>query len=1194
MTSGQRDFPVVGIGSSAGGLEATETVLKGLPPKCGMAIVIVQHLAPDYESQLPSILARSSRMKVVTATNGARVVPNCVYVIPPNRALRIEGGVLRLHTRKTGLWNSIDEFLTSLASDRGESAVGIVLSGEASDGTEGLGRIKAAGGITFAQQPGSAGHSSMPASAIASGAVDFVLPPAAIARELKRIGAHRFLKNPTDAPASEGASLKDIFAILRAKKNVDFSGYRQGSVMRRILRRMAIKRVSRVEAYVAELRRDPAETAALLDDLLIKVTSFFRDPLAFKALKAKVYPQLFGRTPSREPVRLWVAGCSTGEEAYSHLINMLEFIGNRPVPLQIFATDLSERALDAARLGIYPERIAHELSPDRLRKFFVKVPSGYQVRKSLRDLCVFARHDILRDPPFGNLDLLSCRNVLIYFDNAMQRRVLPIFHYALKPGGALLLGSSEGVGEFSDRFAAIDKSCKLYGKKNVSVRAPIDFAEHSSAPVGVVRKAETEMESRPSTGGGKRDLQSSVEAAILESFSPAGVVVDKHFDIVFSKGDTSPYLTLGRGRPALNLFKMARVDLVVELRALLEKAKKEGGPVTREGLQIKRESRVRALTLHASPIAGTEPLWLVLFSDSPYIDTAHRLKDESKQLSRLRQELTSTREYLRKVSQEQDSSSEEVRAANEEILASNEELQSTNEELQIAKEELQSANEEMGTVNEELSVRNGELNALTNDLSNLLNSSHLPIVMLGSDLHIRRMTPSAERVLGLLPAHVGKSLIDIPLSVSIPGLEKMLTETIDSASIRESEVQDRRGRWYQLSVRPYMTSDKKIDGAVLTFLDVSDRCQALAAHRERQAHAEAIVNTVIEPLVVLDDGLRITSMNVAFGQMFGVNESAAKGEPLFMLKKGRWNTVRLRTQLESLMGKGKPFATFEFESNFRGRGRRTHRASARLIDSGSHREILLAMEDVTDRNAANEAESLRQREQMQRDFLADISHELRTPIATIKGFAETMLVDGLKDVKHSLEFLQTIDRHASRLHDLVEDLLTLSSLESGRKHLRPQPVLLRGLIDDIIETVAPSARVKSVSIKARIPENIKLLADKTQLSGALRNLIENAVKFNKTKGRVEVNAELYGTEVRISVHDTGMGITKADQARVLKRFYRARSARAKGLSGNGLGLAITKTIAEAHGGRLWLDSVWGRGTTFHLALPLRPQNGAQR
>ena len=721
---------------------------------------------------------------MVEVVEGTAVKPDHLYVIPRNSEMTISRGVLHLaeHEQPRAVNMSIDIFLRSLAADQGNNAIGIVLSGTATDGTLGLTAIRGEGGITFAQDS-SAKYDGMPASAVASGSVDFVFSPAEIANELGRIAQHPYVRGKgielEEVGDTTEKQMAQVFAMLRRITRVDFSEYKPPTVGRRVARRMALHKVEDLHDYVALLQHNNDEVKALYQDLLINVTSFFRDPQAFEALKSIVYPTFIEGQGSRTaPVRIWVPGCSTGEEAYSHAMSLVEFLGEEraEILIQIFGTDLSETAIQRARMGLYKESIEADVSAIRLRRFFHRVDSGYQISKSIRDLCVFSEQNVFSDPPFSRIDLVSCRNVMIYLSQKLQERVAPLFHYALNPGGFLMVGSSEGLlGSGAELFDMADKTQKIYRKKAAPTPPPVTFGFPARTPEVYVDQAEL-----PHPGNGTPalppmapDLQREADRLLLARYSPPAVVVDNQLDIIQSKGHTSSFLELPVGKASLNLLKMARAGLLYELQNAIDEARKSGMDAVRTNVSVEQNGGANLINLRVTPFrtpvqdktsfivvfepaAGLQSVPSAVAVPSPLSEDERNVKD--RQILQLKQELDAAKEYLQSIIEALESTNEELQSANEEIQSGNEEMQSTNEELQTSKEELESANEELHTVNEEMQHRNELLTQLNNDLTNLLNSVNLPIVTVGPDLSVRRFTPQAAKVLGLTAADFGRPI----------------------------------------------------------------------------------------------------------------------------------------------------------------------------------------------------------------------------------------------------------------------------------------------------------------------------------------------------------------------------------------------------------------------------------------------------
>lgn len=1039
--SGSTSFPIVGVGASAGGLEAFTQLLKALPLDTGMGFVLIQHLDPEHESALTQILSRVTSLPVKEIAHEEPVLPNHVHIIPRDTNLTIEQGLLKLARRPKGRQphRPIDTFFESLAQDQRERAIGVVLSGTASDGTLGLEAIKAEGGITFAQDD-SAKHDSMPRSAVAAGCVDLVLAPADISKELARIARHPYaagkfsegamraeedraqataheedstplppgegdaarggggkrarLEAARTPPSSSADGYKKILLALRSHSGVDFSLYKSTTIQRRITRRMILTHHETLSAYAAFLRGNGEELNALYSDVLISVTSFFRNPEMFDVLQHTVLPEML-KQRGDGPLRCWVLGCSTGQEAYSIAMAFVEAAEKAPRMrnLQIFATDLNEALLDKARHGVYAKSLAAEITPERLRRFFVEEEGGYRVAKSLREMVVFARQNLIADPPFSRMDLISCRNLLIYLEPSLQKKALPTFHYALKPTGFLLLGASESIGSFTDLFETVDKKHKIYSRKSAATPAtyfPVARG-HVDLPPPPRRKRPATLvephETREALAGlkGGLDAQREADRITINQFSPPGVLVSADLQIVQFRGPTGAYLEPPAGKATLDVLKMAREGLMLPLRSALQQAKRTNKTARKQNVRIKQDGRARPVNLEVIPLKNvSERGFLILFeepaqaarrdaltaaSERPRAATLNK-KQERSRISEVETELAETREYLQAMQEQHEAANEELQAANEEVQSANEELQSINEELETSKEELESANEELTTLNEEMNGRNVELTRLNNDLINLQTSTRLAIVLLGRDLTIRRFSPQAQKQFDLLPTDVGRPIAhlrhhlmvsaerDAPQArQSAANLESLAADVISSVREREYEVYDEATRrWYQLRIRPYMTLDSKIDGAVVLLVDI----EALKQHERALAiardYAENTIATVREPLLVLDAALRVESVNRAFYRVFQVAAKATIGRSVFDLGNGQWALPRLRELLTDVLPQRSTIEDFKVEHDFEHIGERIMLLNARrLVEPHRQSErILLAIEDITERAQADD------------------------------------------------------------------------------------------------------------------------------------------------------------------------------------------------------------------------------------------------
>ncbi|MEG5038083.1 MULTISPECIES: chemotaxis protein CheB [unclassified Microcoleus] len=1221
LTETDAPFPIVGIAASAGGLAAFTGLLSHLPTDTGMAFVLIQHLEPNHKSLLSEILARTTQMPVNEVKDGVAVEPNQVYVIPPNTKMVVCKGVLQLSPREKvyGKYMPGDAFFTSLAIDRGHKAIAVVLSGGDGDGSLGLKAIKAAGGMTFAQCQGTAKVDSMPNTAVATGNVDFVLPPEKIADELANYSHHPLLTGPlpltkVEESPEQGDALPTIFALLKSTTGVDFSHYKPTTISRRIQRRMVLYKLESLNDYAQHLRHNSAEVTALYEEILIHVTSFFRDAEAFEKLKDLVFPRITQNKSAETPIRIWVAGCSTGEEVYSMAICLLEFLGDRAIqpPIQIFATDIGEQAINKARSGVYSENQMVDVSLERRTRFFIpEVGGSYRISKAIRELCVFARQDLGSDPPFSNIDLVSCRNVLIYLGESLQKKVMPIFHYSLNPTGFLLLGTSESTGEFSYLFTSVDKKSKIYAKKLTATRPNFSFTP-SSYPVA---KAPERQEVKDNFTN-SLDLQQETDQLILNRYAPASVVVNEQMKILQVRGDIDPYLRVVAGTPDLNLLAMARTGLLVELRTAIYQAQTQNATIRKERVLLEvggRSSIVNFEVIPFQPQAVEGRYFLVVFEEaSPTVLNLSILTSESldqadlypeiellrQQVAAANQEKTAAQAQLQAVIQDQESLNQDLKVANEEILSSNEELQSTNEELETAKEEIQATNEELTTTNEELRSRNIEQSLVNNDLTNLLASINIPILMLTNDLQIRRFTPTAQELFNLIPTDIGRPFSDIRSTLDVPDLEQMMLEVIDTLQTQEQEVQTLSGYWYNIRIRPYRTTENQIDGVVMVLIDIDSLKRSARTLEAARNYAEAIVETVQTPLVVLDADFRVNKANRSFYETFQVSSSETAQSSLFELGNGQWNIPQLRWILEDILVSDVRLQNFELDHVFEQIGPRTMLLNGcKLQREDRALMILLSIEDITERKQLEILRSqLLQHEQLARqqaesanrakdEFLANLSHELRNPLTPILGWAQILRSGVLKEAAAN-RALEVIERSARTQSQLIEDLLDIARITSGKLALNTNLMDLVLVVQAALDGVQLSADAKNIQLVSQL-SSATVLGDADRLQQVVWNLLSNAIKFTPAGGGVEVTLSAIENQAQLQISDTGKGIRADFLPYIFDRFHQVDSSSNKRNQGLGLGLSIVCHLVELHGGTVEADSPGeGQGSTMTLKLPL--------
>jgi len=1183
-------FPIVGVGASAGGLEAFTLLLEHVPSSTGMAFVLVQHLDPTHASQLTEILSRKTAMPVQEVRGNTAVEPNHVYVMPPRENLTIVGGMLQTMPRPDiGARNMpIDGFLQALARDCQNMAMGIILSGTASDGTVGARAIKAEGGITFAQDPTLAKFDGMPRSAIASGAIDFVLSPKDIAKQLVELSRHSYVHvgpgSTPDLVSADGRDLDRIFVRLRAAAGIDFTYYKHNTIRRRIKRRMAVHGLEDLKDYSSLVEQDSAEAGVLAQEFLVNVTSFFREPEVHHKMREVLFPVLLeGRSPD-DPIRIWIPGCSTGEEVYSLAIGLTEFIQECAVrpDIQIFATDLNEALIEKARAGVYLESAVAGISPERLERFFLKRNRVYQVSQAIRDLCVFARHDVTRDPPFSKMDLISCCNLLIYLGPVLQRRGLTTFHYALKPNGFLLLGSSESVGTFSDYFETIDRTHKIFSKKGRAVPPNFDLAGNRAIRMAELPRLPEE------TSGAVSSIQKEAERMLLAEYAPASVIIDDDLHVLQVRGQTDPFLRVPRGAPTSNLTLLVRSGLLAGLKAAVAQARKQNLPVSEKGLRVKENDHFRVVDVRVSPIRdsqGKDRCFLVLFEDSaeekaPSQKPAKRAKSGAQakaadraaerleqEIARLEHELTETRDYLQSIIETQEASAEELRSANEEA-------QATNEELDTAKEELQASNEELNTVNEELRIRNAEQSSLNSDLRKLLENINVPLVMVGRDLRIRWFTPAMEPVLNLLPTDQGRVITDLRAPL-IPDFSEMLARTVGGGEEKHIEFQRHDGRWLSLRILPYRGPENTTDGAIATLIDIDDLKRALD-------FAEAVVATVREPLIVLDGHLRVRTANDAFYKIFELEKQETEGRPFYEIGNGRWNIPRLKLLLENMLPKDAALRDFEVERHTsEGIRAKTMLLNAREIrQRDGERMILLAIDDITELRRSTE-ELSRKNEDL-KQFVFAASHDLMEPVRMIVAhtqllasrYADKLDSKGEESIRYAVEGALRLEASISGLREFWQ----LSEHAEEQRTLVDSADVLRQALLNLEVSVAEN---KAVITHDPLPS---VMASEAPLIQLFQNLLANALKYRSMEPpKIHISAVREGSEWIFSVRDNGIGIDPRHARQIFRVFKRLHSH--DQYSGTGIGLAICQKIVERYGGRIWVESQLGQGADFKFAIP---------
>jgi two-component system CheB/CheR fusion protein len=1158
-------FPIVGIGASAGGLAAISELIKALPANPGMAFIVVIHLHPKGGSVLDTLLSPMTRMPVRQAHDNDVIKANHVYVIPAAKYLTVQDGRLhtaihRIHQHKTV--GAIDRLFVSLAKDAGKRARGVVLSGTGDDGSAGLRHIHENGGLTFVQDPGSAQFRQMPDSAIATGVTNFVLPPDKIALQLVQKGP---APNPASVPAEETDAgsdvLSSIIAVVAQRSGVDYSQYKSPTLQRRIARRMAQKGFASAAAYLHYLHAHPDEARELSSALLINVSGFFRDTEAFRALERRVIMPLALHADSGKPIRVWVPGCARGEEVYSIGMLLLEHLDRRgKMPrIQMFGTDVSASDIDAARIGCFSEQALANVSSRRLKRFFDKIHGDrYQVCRELRQLCVFACQEVGSDPPFSNVDLISCRNLLIYFKRPLQERVIETFHYALKSGGALFLGRSESLGDHSEQFTALDRKNRIYTRKGASNRRP-------SRPAPSPTRNMPPQHAEP-TVAEALEAPREIERLLLERYSPPGVYVDENLLIRSFVGDIGNFLQPVSGQANLQLTRMLPTEVVLDIRTAIRAARKSRQPVKRDTRWIAADGSPRDVTLVLMrAVSGKDraPGYLVLFekSASPAAADTGPVKaprrHERSEIARLNRQLSAMREQLQTMIDEQERSEQELRVANEE-------LQSSNEELQTAKEELQSANEELTTLNEELQDRNQQLDRAASELSTLIAGVNIPIVHLDRDRRIHRFSPAAQAVFNLIDSDVGRSFNQIKPSVELPDLDASIDAALQRGTIAEREVQDTQRRWYSLRVLPFRIHSGHIEGVLIALVDID------AAKR----NAAAIVETMSEPLLVLDRSFRVLAANPAFYRSFQMNPAETEGIVIFELSNHLWNIPGLHRLLKDMLPRHRRFEDIRIEFHFPEIGHKVFRLNGRRIadDNTGTENILVAFRDVTD--AEEVAVRIRDAREEEEQRIAHDLHDLSSGNLASLGIELARLSEQAaaapERVGPELRTLQKkVHELGASMHDLARRIHPSIIRELGLVKA------LQGECQSLEDRCAIAAKLHVRGYTDDLPSAVALCIFRV-VQEALRNVARHS-----GAGQVEVRLNATPQAVALTVRDDGGG-------------FDAHTARHEG----GMGLVGMADRVSSVGGSIEVDSAPGKGTAVRVSIPLsqplRKRNPAKK
>jgi len=1181
----QRAFHVVGIGASAGGLDALERFFDALPDDTGMAFVVIQHLSPAFKSLMDQLLRRHTKLPIHLVEDGMQVEQNHVYLIPPKKEMIISDGRLLLSEREQNqeLTLPIDVFFRSLAQDCGERAVAIVLSGGGSDGSRGIRDIHEAGGLVIVQDGDSAQFDGMPRTARDAGVAQWVLSPAEMPRVLLDYAAGQERKEPPVGVASEPEGISAVYRMLQDEYSIDFTHYKPSTVTRRIERRLSLARSQNIHEYVRHLKEDKLELDVLYRDLLIGVTRFFRDEGAFQVLEQTVLPELFERTPHDRPLRIWVTGCATGEEVYSLAIAlsdlMLEF-GARPV--KIFATDVHRGSLERAARAVYDEEAVQNVTPERLERYFLRVGNTYQVVPDLRQMVVFAPHNVIRDAPFTRVDLITCRNLLIYLQPAAQQKVLSLLHFALNRGGVLFLGPSENVGVLARDLETIDKHWKIYRKLS-DVRA-------AQSPRASTLLTEPRLELVTQAASASRYSLSQLLPtydALLEEVMPPSLLVSDRGELIHTFGGASRFLRFRDGRPGLEVFDCVDAELKIVLIGGLKRALVERAPIVFKGVRLETEgqSAVYKVTLRSIQRRNMGTLH-VLISFEPLAAQERVNEPETEiQLDQVsREQLANMELELNHAKQNLQAAVEELETSNEELQASNEELQASNEELQSTNEELQSVNEELYTVNTEYQRKITELTELANDMDNLLSSTDIGTIFLDSELKIRKFTPQIAGAFSLVAHDVGRSIETFAHKMDHPELVGELKHVLSTGARVERELRDVAGKALFLRILPYRTKGR-VDGVVLTLIDMT----GLRAAEDALFHERYLLNSLLrsipDAIYFKDARGRFIRMNHAMSERLGFGEPEhAVGKTVFELP-NQDRALVLHQEDEAVLRTGEA-QLYREEKRIASDGTEEWDLVSRLPleDGGQVVGAIAIFRSITERKRAEYKiqEAVRRRDQ----FLAMLSHELRNPLGAIATASALLKSDSAQPSRPKL--LDVVDRQTQQMGRLLDDLLEVTRVTENKIELRKQVIDLRSVISEATEAVNAVMKSRGLSFTVETSaEPMYVVGDPTRLQQIQMNLLSNAAKYTERGGHVLLRAEREGDSAVLRVCDDGVGIARDMLDSVFDLFVQSARTLDRAAGGLGVGLTLARSLVAMHGGTITAESDGeGKGSEFVVRLPL--------
>ena len=1223
-TPSKLPFFVVGIGASAGGLVAISRFIEAMPADNGMAFVIVMHLSPRHESELASILQRKTRMPVLQVTGMVPIEPNHVYIIPPNNSLVMNDGQLQLTpaVRPNGQHGEIDLFLRALAEVHRERAVGIILSGAGADGAVGISRIKEKGGIAIAQSPDDAEYDSMPRSAIDTGMIDIILPAAEIPQRLIALvqnagqiklpeampsGGRKELAGPPQGNEAAEAALHEIMKLLRQSTGHDFRYYKRATVLRRIERRLQIHGLPDVIAYQRYIEQHPEETAGLLQDMLISVTNFFRDRSSFEALERDIIPAIFENAAPGEQIRCWSVACATGEEAYSIAMLLADqnALTSKTHAIQVFASDIDERAVNFARHGLYPESIAADIAPARLRQYFTRDGQQYRVNDKIRQTILFSLHNILRDPPFSRLHLVSCRNLLIYLERDIQKKVLEVLHYALQPGGYLFLGSAETAEIAGGLFIPIDKKHRIYRATQVRTTSYPQVPQPALAmamAMAPVKPARNRTERR-------KVLPEELHRRFVEDVMPASILIDVSGDIIYVTSPAGRFLHYPQGELSKNILSLVRPELRLELNAALFQSRQTHEEIRSSWVRLQQNEvtvPVRMLVRPGKDSSGLKDMTLVVFEESSDKDlvTVSDMPKDNAALAHLERELGQTKEELQSVIEQYETALEDAKASNEELQAMNEELRSATEEMETSKEELQSINEELNTVNAELKMKVEETSKANDDLENFVAATEIATIFIDRGLRIKRYTKPAAGLFNLIPTDIDRPLLDITNRLEYPRLRQHIEQVFEKLQPVEREVRGNEGQWYIARLLPYRTAEDHIDGVVLTFIDISWR-KAVEERLYRSEQQMRLIAACTQDYAIttMDMDGKVTSWNSGAQKLFGYTEQEISGQSAAMLYTPEDNANRaFEEELKQALKNGR---VEDDRWHMRKDGSRVYCSGITFpLSDGELRGYVKIARDLTgnkrsqdqrDASLAWEKQERVRAEEAARvkdEFFAVLSHELKQPLNLIQLTAEMMsrLPESAK-LPAILRGAATIKRTVESQAKIIDDLMDLSRLHTGKLTLVRSQINFSEAVSHVVDMMKADAQQRGVSLEFEpAPEDLIIHGDIVRIEQIVWNLLSNALKFTPAEGRVHVRLHQENDVACLEVSDTGKGIAPEFLPYVFDMFRQADSGTTRQYGGMGIGLALVKELVASHGGRIEVHSEGaGKGASFQLSLPTAVQ-----